>query len=197
MRKTYIIVAIILCLFFGIEYIAIMPNKNTINEYNALLNQCYELKEHKKPFEAIQKKTGVFKDLFFEKGNKKLQMRIFSDSCDFVYQKTNAGIEMIEKHKNLNCILQEDLIVDTEKNETIQILKLIKAKDAIYYLSKDKLLADNAEIMQYKVKSGEIPQSFIFDGELMMKTFVNKVELELKNKEMVLYADEIKGDLIK
>lgn len=198
MQKAYLIIGIILSLCLWLEYKLIMPNDLSIKEYDALLQKCYDCKESKKePFAAIQKKVGVFKDIFFEKSNQKLQMRIFSDSCEFVYQQTDLGTEMFEKLDNVNCILQEELFFDAEKNEDVQIIKLIKAKDAIYSLSEDKLLAHNAKIMQYKIKGKEIPSHFVFEGLLLMDAFVEKAEIIIQDKEVILHANDFKGNFLR
>jgi hypothetical protein len=60
------------------------------------------------PYTAQQKRRGVQKDVLFNQGNDRLQMRLISSESIMVLDHQDSGTEILEKMQDVKCFMQEE-----------------------------------------------------------------------------------------
>lgn len=126
-----------------------------------------------------QTRHHVSKQILYQKGPHRMQSRLVSDYSDLNYSKKQG--ELVECFKTLTCIMQEELIHDSNSEgqdalaplplqATQQMIRQFQAKAAVYSYKSGQLEADEVGIAHYLVPGDLWPDSFdrvqsLFQGQ--------------------------------
>ena len=136
-------------------------------------------KNSNKTFKAEQRRTKVSKQILFLQNNQRLQWRLQSVSSELSFDQQEKGLELIERFKNVNCIMQEKF---SQENKT-QFVRTLKAEEAVYHYKKEELVADQALVARY-----EIPGSLWLNNTAssipMMEGKAEKIALSFKSNHL-------------
>lgn len=129
--------------------------------YQQLMNEgdlaSRESQEKEGP--AQQSRQQVSKQILYQKGAHRMQVRLVSDSSDLIYSKKEG--KFVERFKALTCTMQEKLIPIVPplkesnppaplNNESVQqVIRRLKAQEALYSYKSGQLEASEVEIAHY------------------------------------------------
>lgn len=210
--------------------ITLFPTDNDAVEYQNIMRKASAKSRQepkKEPFMATQHRIGVRKDIFYQEGESRLQMRVDSDKSDLVYDHQGDKTEIIEKLTNLRCYMQEELYyllpdnrevvstkdgryklrntnpdnespwvdVDQLTMQPMQAVRYIEADTAAYRMTSDSLIAEQAEIFQYKLP-GHSLDNWTLPEKPCMKGVANKIEVKVKSSGLDIKASGLKGKIL-
>lgn len=144
-----------------------------------------------------QTRLGVSKQVLYNKGESRLQVRLNSESSSLVYSR--GARELIENFKDFTCVMQDELIGVTgeEKKSKCssenahQLVRQLKSDKASYSYNTGRLTASDVEIAHYFLASCQFPSSL--DGEKpLFKGLAKSLELSLF-KEPTAHAEDFKA----
>jgi hypothetical protein len=138
---------------FGFFYIF----SDATKEYQRLMGESERIKKKHLQEEARttqQTRYQVSKQILYKKDLHRLQSRLVSESSDLIYSKEKG--ELVERFKGLICAMQEKMI-DASNHEgdehsstqPQQMIRQLKAKEAVYYYQSGQLEAEEVEIAHY------------------------------------------------
>lgn len=136
---------------------------------------------------AQQARHQVSKQILYQKGLQRMQVRLASDSSDLIYSKKEG--KFVERFKSLTCTMQEKMIhasnVDESSQETStpaettqQMVRQLKAGEALYSYKSGQLEAQEVEIAHFLLPGTQWPQS-LDDAAPLFQGKAHTVELSL------------------
>lgn len=136
--------------------------------YGSLMKDNSQMKkERSEDQEASSQQTRrqVSKQVIYTKGKDRLKIYLTGDESELIYLKKER--ELVERLKGVNCIIQDELIplVIGDREETVsketakQMIRQLKAQEALYSYQKGKLEAKEMEIAHYLLPGFECPRS--------------------------------------
>jgi hypothetical protein len=149
-----------------------------------------------KPYTAYQKHHDIHKEIWFNKKNqngeiKRLQMVLRGKDADLILDHDQSRNEVIEKMKDLNAYIQEELYYSKE-NEPWQTVRFIKAKDATYYYNTNSLKADEVTLFLYQLPGHTLAAS-LDNYQPIMRGKAKKIELFFNGNDLNFKAHEMKA----
>lgn len=139
--------------------------------YQRLMNE-----DHQDSHASTQEKGGalqqarnnVSKQILYQKGSQRTEVRLASDSSDLIYSKKDG--KFVERFNSMICTMQEKAIPAPDSKEsnsptpmvsdsTQQVIRQLKAKEAFYSYKSGRLEANEVEIAHFLLPGTLWPQS--------------------------------------
>lgn len=112
LSKPIILILGVLFVLTGIFFFRMgRVTDSEIQEYKMLMEnaESYHSSAKQTPYTAHQDRERIQKDLFFYKGNDRLQIRLIADEAQLVLDHQEADTQVIEHMHNVKCAMQEEL----------------------------------------------------------------------------------------
>lgn len=144
-----------------------------------------------------QTRLGVSKQILYNKGQSRLQVRLNSESSSLVY--TRDARELIENFKEFTCLMQDELMRGSGEGEDFfsssesghQLLRQLKSHKASYSYNTGKLKASDVEIAHYFLSNCKFPES-LHSEKPLVKGLAKSLEVSLF-KEPTAHAEDFKA----
>ncbi len=171
-----------------------LPSSQAREAYQRLMDfsdQTIQADEEKMQM-TQQTRHQIGKQIFYKQDQHRLQSRLISEHSTLVFNQKGHGAELIEHFKNITCTTQEKLfyhaienkqkdaspILNSENLQPQQLLRHLKAEEAMYSYQTGQLEAEQVEFMRYLLPGHSWPLSFqsihpLFEGQ------AQKVKLKL------------------
>lgn len=220
-NKKRVLLSFFIIVFIFLSYCYLLPTDKEKQEYFLLMQQMSTapLKSKKStPFVAMHQKIGVCKDIFYMEKEQLLHMQIKSDRGDITFEHDGEGVDIVEKLAHVNCLMQEELyyllddgqeiIQDSLGNyffrngepcscisslQPMQLVRSICAENASYFITKQMLVANQAEVVRYCLKGHDL--SSHIDEKVLMQGTADQVSLRFNGKGLQFSAKGLKGQV--
>ncbi len=151
-----------------------------IKKYSSILKRSSHLTacEALKREPLLQKRKNVQKDIFLSQNNTRLHYRIFSDSSTICFTEKKEGVQFIETLKNLKCLAQDKIYLNTQKNCPYQQIRYFTAKEGNYIYPSHKFISDSIHLSFFDIPGSTLPKD-ISSFEPYLKGFANEVSFHL------------------
>lgn len=198
MFKKQLTVALLIWLSFvgGCFWLFYLTTSGGQENYHRLINS----RGHEMDPEggaSRQTRLGVSKQILYNKGESRLEVRLNSESSSLVYSR--GARELIENFKELTCIMQDELMgVSGEGEDSFcssenghQLVRQLKSDRASYSYNTGKLKAFDVEIAHYFLSSCKFPKS-LHSEKPLFKGLAKSLEVSLF-KEPTAHAEDFKA----
>ena len=146
-------------------------------------------------------------DLVYDHRTKKVEVieKLSEIQCymqEELYYLTSDGREVLlnenGKYVLKNKTKRDEKYEDNFEIETLkpmQKLRYIKAKNAIYEITSEALIAYSAEIYQMRLPNHQIPEILEPCGEIIAKTYADEITMKVEEKGVFFSAKGLKGQM--
>ncbi|MEM1282511.1 MAG: hypothetical protein AAGG81_03055 [Chlamydiota bacterium] len=198
MGRQKTIALIILCILapivIGVWFL--IPSEKDASQYHELVDLSQSARSaKKKSYVATQYREGVIKDIYYQHDHNPVKARVSSDRSQLVFDQQNEGMEILEHMEQLVCVMQKELFYVTDEGNEIlldqegffkdrkgkrvsvgerepypmQVVRYVTADTAKYYYNKERIVANQPTITEYRAEGHELPAiedplSLIMDG---------------------------------
>ena len=170
MFKKSVIISVFCWLVVVLVCLAVLYffSSDAKNSYQQLMNYSDQAKKERledNDGSVQQSRQQVSKQILYKKGSDRLQIFLRGNESELIYSKKNG--ELVEQFKDLDCIMQDEL-VKAERTEIAatlqeeigqQMIRQIKAQEAVYSYKTGKLEAQEMEVAHYLLPGCECPHS--------------------------------------
>lgn len=139
--KTLILCFILASLACGFAWLFFLPSLKNVSEYEQLLQISDSSKKETEPAAYLSKqmRKGISKQIFFNKGNDTLQIKLKSENSELFLEFYHGKAEIVEKFDSARFFMQEELyylLPDGRK-------AIRQSNDRLMYEGKDPALSDS------------------------------------------------------
>lgn len=174
------------------------PSSEDIQRYQQLMEYSEQTKKEQPkedPPLTQQSRKDVSKQIFFKQDQQRLQSRLNSESSELCYGHKDLGGELVEHFNSVDCMAQEKLFdpasLKNDSSQVSQIIRHIRAEEAIYSYKTGMLEARGVELARYGIAGHAWPTSFQ-NLTPLLKGRARKIELSLF-QEAVFKAEGFQG----
>lgn len=192
-----------------------LVTENDVQEYNQLMTdaESSQTSVHGTPYTARQERKGIQKDMFFQSGGNRLQIRLTADNAQLVLDHQDAHTYVVEHMQKVRCCMQEELyyLLPDGREALPQpngklLLRSADEKDPVSWISMDTPGLRPMEIIRYieadeaeyhykddrfiahlvKIARYALPShqlGAVNDSKPLMKGTADKVEFSLNGKD--------------
>lgn len=160
------LILVLVCFWF------LYISSDAAKEYQHLMEDSDRAKKKRLQEEshaAQQTRYQVSKQILYKKDLHRLQSRLISEFSELIYLKEEG--KLVERFKGLTCAMQEKLMDASNLEEegrfavssaeqTRQMMRQLKAKEAIYSYKSGLLEAEEVEIADYLLSGHVWPNAF-------------------------------------
>jgi hypothetical protein len=143
-----------------------------------------------------QSRKQVSKQILYCQEGQRLQTRLNSAQSELVFGQKRAGTELVEHFQDVDCTQQEKVVIAAVKNSNRdnasktdlealqQMLRNVKAREAVYSYKTGKLEAQDVMLTRYLLPAGVWPVNF--EGSVpLIKGRAKKIEFTFFNEPAV------------
>jgi hypothetical protein len=131
-------------------------NEEDLIEYKRLIRESVDFRSktaiEKEPI--CQLRTNVQKDIWSYNNDQRLHYRLMSEKSDLIIIQKKGKVEAIEKLKNIECCLQEEL------NESSEEVRYIFAQNGTYYFPSHTFVAEEADLYFFTLAGHTLPTTW-------------------------------------
>ncbi len=127
-----------------------------MKEYLQLMSESETSSVKVNPYTARQERLGIQKDMFFQKGNDRLQIRLKAEKAYLVLDHQDTHTHIVERMHHVKCCMQEELYyVLPDGREALQqpngqlLIRSADDKDQASWVSKNTPGIQLREIIRY------------------------------------------------
>jgi len=170
----------------GILYIAFslfIVSPEDVQEYRKLMantNSVENPVHH--AYVAKQFREDVQKQIFYQKGNDRLEMRINSTSAKLVFDHQDDQTSIAEIMQNVRCYIQEAFYL-SPNNQPMQRLLYLEAATARYDYKIEQIVAEHVKLLRYEMNGYAFDQ-LLDDSMPVMQGEANSAKFDLTTGQM-------------
>lgn len=130
------------------------PSSQAMATYQNLMHlndQARKEKHKKQPHAHQQVRYHVSKQIFYKQDQQRLQSRLTSEQSELMLQQREEKVELVEHFKNVTCVMQEEFL------PLKQLVRCLKAREAIYGYQSGQFEAEDVELARYLVLGQQWP----------------------------------------
>ncbi len=117
-----------------------------------------------------------------------------SDHSELFFFSTGGDIELIEELDALSCMVQEERFY--RKGKPMQLVRLLRAKEASYHYNTQVLTAQDVEMWSYELPGHTPPSPNAVSQTAMMAGKAETIELHFRGKKVEIVAHGFEGKLL-
>lgn len=125
------------------------------DEYQKILTY-FDQSKNKVNTQVVQERRQTVKSIYFTKEKDVLELRLQAKNSKFIIENNENGSDYCEYLTDVVCYIQTEITMN--KEIPTQTFRYVKANHAVYNLSKNSILLEDATIYTYQAEGKTLPE---------------------------------------